>query len=255
MPISNDIYYHLYEGTDERKKPPVVLIHGAGGTHLYWPFQMRRLPGYRVYAPDLPGHGRSGGSGLQTIRAYADTVLTWMDAINLPEAAFIGHSMGSSIVLSLALTYPERILGLGLIGSGVRLQVAPELIEATASPTTFYSAVETLAALSFAPQTDLALTQVATQRMAETRQSVLHSDLLASNEFDPGELVSSIQKPTLILVGEEDRITPVRLATFLKNAVMGSQLIVIPEAGHMVLIEQPQAVADACRTFLSQIPY
>ena len=63
MPVAADLYYHIYEGSEEGRRPPVVLIHGAGGTHLHWPSEVRRLPGYRVLALDLPGHGKSGGAG------------------------------------------------------------------------------------------------------------------------------------------------------------------------------------------------
>ena len=98
--------------------PPSYLIHGAGGHHLYWPPQIRRLTGYRVYALDLPGHGRSGGSGQQTIDSYTTAVKDWLIEVNLHSAVFVGHSMGSAIALSLALNYPDHVLGLVLIGGG-----------------------------------------------------------------------------------------------------------------------------------------
>ena len=78
MPIAADLYYHAYQ---EGEKLPVVLIHGAGGTHLFWPSEIRRLLGFRVFALDLPGHGKSSGRGLQSIAAYATSVLDWMAAL------------------------------------------------------------------------------------------------------------------------------------------------------------------------------
>jgi len=62
MPIASDLYYHVYH---EDNILPVVLIHGAGGNHLYWPSEIRRLPGFRVFALDLPAHGKSGGRAQQ----------------------------------------------------------------------------------------------------------------------------------------------------------------------------------------------
>ena len=93
MPVAVDFYYSVCEGSEEGLRPPVVLIHGAGGTHLYWPAEMRRLPGYRMYALDLPGHGKSGGRGQQSIPAYAQAVLEWLEAVGLHKAAAsMGHT-------------------------------------------------------------------------------------------------------------------------------------------------------------------
>ena len=58
MPLNAEIYYR-YSNEGEREQVSVILVHGAGGTHLHWPTQIRRLPGYNVYALVLPGHGNS----------------------------------------------------------------------------------------------------------------------------------------------------------------------------------------------------
>ena len=128
MPINANIYYFEHQGEGTRK-PPVVLIHGAGGTHLHWPAPIRRLPEYPVYALDLPGHGKSEGRGQQSITAYAQCVLDWMDSLQMHKAVFIGHSMGGAVALTLGLQHPERVLGLGLVGTGARLKVAPAILE------------------------------------------------------------------------------------------------------------------------------
>src|SRR5690606_16855824 len=75
-----DIFYFEYRVSASRF-PPVLLIHGAGGQHTHWPPQVRRLPGTRTFAPDLPGHGRSPGEGRSSIAAYAADMLALMDAL------------------------------------------------------------------------------------------------------------------------------------------------------------------------------
>ena len=121
MPVAADIYYHYFEGSTEGAKPTVVLIHGAGGDHLHWHPNIRRLPDYRVFALDLPGHGKSGGRGQQSISAYAASILDWMEAMGLHSAVIVGHSMGSAVALKLVLDHPQHVLGLGLVGGGARL--------------------------------------------------------------------------------------------------------------------------------------
>lgn len=255
MPVAADIYYHAYLGSEEGKRPPVVLIHGAGGTHLYWPSEIRRLPGYRVFALDLPGHGKSSGRAEQSISGYTGSILEWLEAAGLHSAIFVGHSMGSAIALSLALEHPEHVLGLGLVGAGSRLRVDPALLEITASSTTFHNAVRMVVERSFDAATPEQLTELAAQRMAETRPSVLHSDFLACNAFDETERICEIHQPALMVCGAEDQMTPQRYSRFLTTCIPHSQLVVVPNAGHMVMLEQPQAVATALSDFLAGIQY
>jgi pimeloyl-ACP methyl ester carboxylesterase len=255
MPISTEIYYHIYEGSEEGQRPPVVLIHGAGGTHLYWPAEVRRLPGYRVYAPDLPGHGKSGGRGQQSVPAYAEEILAWLASLGLHSAVFVGHSMGSAIALSLALNHPEHVLGLGLAGGGARLRVAPALLESAAQPATFQNAIESVVSWSFSPQTPAHLVELARQNMIETRPSVLYSDFLACDAFDESARIAEIRQPTLILCGEDDKMTPLRYSQFLASSIPNATLKIIPNAGHMVMLEQPLAVAEALSVFLSTISF
>jgi len=255
MPNAIEIYYHLHLGGSEGLTPPVVLIHGAGGTHLYWPSEVRRLPGYHVYAPDLPGHGKSGGRGMQSIGAYTQALINWLDAVDLHSAVLIGHSMGSAIALALALEHPGRVLGLGLVGAGARLRVAPELLEQASNQTTFLNAVSTVISRSFSPHTPARLSDLAARRMAETRSSVLYGDFLACNDFDVRDRLAEIHQPALVLCGADDQMTPVRHAQFLASGIPHAVLKLIPDAGHMVMLEQPQAIAIAIGEFVGAIPY
>jgi pimeloyl-ACP methyl ester carboxylesterase len=255
MPNTADIYFHFHRGGHEGLKPPLVLIHGAGGTHLYWPTEVRRLPGYLVYAPDLPGHGTSGGRGMQSISAYAQALISWLDALDLHSSVLIGHSMGSAIALSLALDHPERVLGLGLVGAGARLRVSPEILEQTSNQTTFASGVASVISRSFSPNASERLIALATRRMVETRFSVLYGDFLACDEFDVRDRLVELRQPTLVLCGADDQMTPVRYAQYLASGINNAVMKTIPNAGHMVMLEQPLAVASAISDFVGGISY
>jgi len=263
MPRLSDLYYVVHMGicsdganvdvasfTIKNNKPPVVLIHGAGGTHLYWPAVIRRLAGYPVFALDLPGHGKSVGDGKQSIQGYAAVVLEWLDIIGLGPAVFFGHSMGGAIALSLALDYPKRVLGLGLVSSGARLRVHPALLQSTANAATFSTAVEQIMQWAFSPQFSPRKMELAARRMAETPPHVLHNDFLACDDFDVRGRLVEISQPTLVVCGSADQLTPVRFAEYLVAEIPGAHLKIIPGAGHMVMLEQPDTVAEVMGEFL-----
>jgi pimeloyl-ACP methyl ester carboxylesterase len=254
MPVAASLYYfaHLEE---EHLRPPVILIHGAGGHHLHWPPEIRRLTGQRIFAPDLPGHGKSDGVGRQSVADYAQCVLDLLDTLYLHKAVIIGHSMGAAIALTLALDHPRRVLGLGVIGGGARLRVSPDLILNTASPVTMPHALQAIAELAFSPKVEPHLKQTAMQRMAATRPTVLNGDFIACDQFDVMDRLAKIRVPTLVMCGADDRMTPLRYSEYLSASIKHAQLAVIPDAGHMVMIEKPMAVAVALSEFINRFSY
>jgi len=180
------------------KAPAVVCVHGAGGSHLNWPAEILRLPGAVVYALDLPGHGRSTGSGRQTVGEYVAMLVSLLDALNLPDAVIVGHSMGSAVALEMALAHPDRVRGLVLVGSGARLRVAPAILQVM-------------------------------------------------------ERLGEIHAPTLVISGTADQLTPVKYASFLAQSIPGAELLLVENAGHMVMLERPQEVGEALARFVASL--
>ncbi len=130
MPIvqlDGRVIYYTQKKADSPAYPPLVLIHGAGGSRLDWPAELRRLPGPRVIALDLSGHGRSTGTGHTDTRLYADDVCTLLDALHIERAIIAGHSMGGAIAQQIGIHHPERAAGLILIGTGSKLPIDPTL--------------------------------------------------------------------------------------------------------------------------------
>ena len=164
MPVAAELYYYLYEG-GSGEGPSLVLIHGSGGTHLYWPSEVRRIPGYRIYALDLPGHGKSGRRGFQSVAAYGETVLDWMQAVDLHRAVLAGHSLGTAIAIWLAIEHPEHVLGLGLLGAGARLRVHPDILQNVPNETTYQTAISQVVSWSFSEQAPARLVEQAANRL------------------------------------------------------------------------------------------
>lgn len=249
MPIAGKIYYFASrQGSNNGSA--VILIHGAGGTHLHWPYNLRRLNGHRVLAPDLPGHGKSNGIGEQDIDKYAHGLVSWMQEVGVKKAAVIGHSMGGAIAQSIAINYPQLVERLVLISTGAVLPVNQDLLEKVSSPTTAPAALDLITKWSYSPQASPKLLKKAREQMGEIRPSVIYGDFLACNQFDSTKELSNIGAPTLILCGEEDKMTPLRFSKQLEASIPNARLTTIPSAGHMVMLEQPEIVSKMVFDFL-----
>jgi pimeloyl-ACP methyl ester carboxylesterase len=251
MPEASGIVYSVHEG-GRIDLPPVVLIHGAGGSHLSWPVQLRRMAGQRVLALDLPGHGKSGGFAQQSIPAYADRLHEFLSGLGLPEAVLVGHSMGGAIALTVALKYPQHVTGLGLISSGAYLGVDAAMVEALSNPVTVEMGIARLQQLSFSPSTPPALAEAAMRAVRQSRPSLLLADWLACQAFDLRELAHQVRAPAWVVCGADDRMTPPAYSHFLAARLPGAQVTILPGAGHMAPLEQPEALASGLDEFLSK---
>ena len=239
-------------GGSEQEHPPLILIHGAGGSRLDWPPELRRLDGEWVYGLDLPGHGRSQGEGEQSVDRYVERVSNWMEAVSLERAVLVGHSMGGAIALKMALDVPTRAEGLVLVGTGGRLRVNQMIIELTANHETFSRAVDQIIAWAFSPSAPPRLVELARARMVETRPEVLHGDLLVCNRYDVPDRLGEIKVPAQVICGVDDMLTPLKFGRFLAEAIPESSLVAIDGAGHMVTLERPGDVARVVKEFMGQ---
>jgi pimeloyl-ACP methyl ester carboxylesterase len=133
--------------------------------------------------------------------------------------------------------------------------VHPDLLNFAADPTTFYKSTNMLVTCSFSSSAPLRLVELASKRLEVTRQSVFYGDLLACNRFDIMDHLGAIQQDTLVICGAEDQMTPVRFAQYLTSSIPNAQLRIIPDAGHMVMLEQPHLVAESLQSFLIGISF
>ncbi len=232
-------------------QPPLILIHGAGGDHLHWPPELRRLSGASILALDLPGHGRSEGPGRERIEDYADILVGFLDGAGVAKAVLCGHSMGGAIAQAVALAYPERVAALVLIGTGAKLRVAPALLEAILAD---YGAVlEMMADWAFSPTAPAELKELGMKAMGQADPSVVHGDYAACDLFDLRDRLGEICVPTLVVGGTDDKMTPLRFSQYLADRIPDAQLVTLEGAGHMLALEQPAAVAAAVKGFLKRL--
>jgi pimeloyl-ACP methyl ester carboxylesterase len=157
--------------------------------------------------------------------------------------------MGSAIALTLALEHPDDIAGLILIGAGAKLGVDPAIVEGlrtnpmrtieqTITPTSYF-------------RIDLGMGREARAALSFGNLPVFLNDYLACNGFDVRPRLSEISVKTLIICGENDRMTPPMWSAYLNQNIRRSSMALVKEAGHMAPLEKPQACAGLIQGFLT----
>lgn len=232
--------------------PTVCLVHGTGGSSDVFLGQLDGLADLgHIVAVDLPGHGRSGGSIPRRIEDAAAVVAGFLDALGITRVVIGGHSMGGAIAQQFALSYRERLDGLILIGTGARLRVLPRLLDLLAND--YGEGVNLLMSLAFGVGAPAALRAALHRSTAENPAGVVLGDLEACDAFDVMSRISTVETPTLVICGEEDRLTPPKYSRFFGQRIAGAGVVIVPGAGHYVQVEKPRETTAAMREFLARL--
>jgi len=253
MPFKAGFYYSLHEGGKPEQKP-VILIHGAGSSHLFWPAEIRRLSGHTVIALDLPGHGHSSGTGSQSISDFTASIVEFLAVTGIFKAVFIGHSMGGAIALQLAQDYPQHVIGIGAISTGANFYLPSDLTAYLSNESTAAAGRQILTDRLLFPaiqQSPTASLNVKT--MLTARTGVLFSDWVACSRFDVHQSLGLINVPAYIACGTEDRLTPQGQAQFLASGLPIGRLELFRDAGHLLPLEQPVKLAAGLSHFVNDL--
>jgi pimeloyl-ACP methyl ester carboxylesterase len=227
-----------------------LFIHGAGGNHLLWRRTLQYLSGPRyARAIDLPGHP-SGAILCRTVGEYAEAVHAFVSESGLGRQAVCGHSMGSAVALILALDHPADVSSLILIGAGAKLGVDHRIVEGL--ETDPMKTVEDLITPMSFESISLEQGREGRDALSISNLPVFLNDYLACNAFDVRLRLGEIRVPTLIICGEEDRMTPPKWSNYLNHSISESEVFFVRGAGHMVPLEKPEQTARLVQSFLSR---
>jgi pimeloyl-ACP methyl ester carboxylesterase len=246
--------------------PTRVFIHGAQHDHFVWKALVNRCVGPRcnVVAPDLPGHGRCGGAPLPTIEAMADWLVGLLKKLGAPQGlpsvadgtaplTLIGHSMGSLVALEAATRWPGQVGQLVMIGTALPMPVAPALLDAAREAPA--KAMSLINQWSHSPAAwrggqrgmhGVWLPAINLRIMERQPPATLFNDLTACNDYRSGlDALARIACPVTLVAGSADRMTSVKAARKLAARLPAAQLVEIPDVGHALMAEAPEAVARA----------
>jgi pimeloyl-ACP methyl ester carboxylesterase len=240
--------------------PVVVFLHGAGCDHTSWQLQSRWFAwhGHSVLAVDLPGHGRSQGAALANVEEMTAWVGALLKAARVERASLVGHSMGGAIALEAAAALGSKITRIALIGTAAAIPVSDVLLSAARdAPERAYRMMTAWAHGADAkmggnPVPGLWMTGGTLAVFARNGAGVLHTDLAACAGWQTGaRAAKAIRCPALVVVGAHDVMTPARKGRELAGLIEASRTVAIPDCGHMLMAEAPDAVLDALIEFFA----
>jgi 3-oxoadipate enol-lactonase len=254
-----EIAYHvLGEG------PPVVLLHPFPVNHEFWlPVAQALATRYRILLPDLRGHGGSGvGDGPATMDKYAADIARVMDDADIGRAPLVGVSLGGYALFEFWRRHGGRVAALGLCNTKApadsaearagRLQAANDVLERGTGPF-FESMIPRLLGKStLEARPDLVDGALRMMRKMSPEDVAQVQRGMAARP-DSMDTLKTIHVPTLLVTGEEDILTGVNEAELIRQHISGSQLRVVPKAGHYSPWERPEEVCQLLRQFLERL--
>lgn len=242
---------------------PIVLMHSFLCSREMWSYQAAELAAsYRVVNLDMRGHGDSGpAEDPFTLDDLVDDVVVVLDHLGIERAVWGGLSIGGMIALRAALTVPDRIDALIVADSSAERDPLFErtkyrFLGAVARVVGIRPVLGQIVRIMFGRSTrrdNPALVAEWRERFAAVHlPSILQGlDCLIRRPAVLDRL-DTIRVPTLVLVGEEDAGQPPRRSRAIASAIPGSELVIVPEAGHLSALEQPERMTEAMRDFLDR---
>jgi pimeloyl-ACP methyl ester carboxylesterase len=259
VPINNT--YLAYD--DHGIGLPVLFLHAFPLNRQMWQGELMTLLGderYRLVALDWRGFGESDiTTPVSTMEIFADDVAGLMDSLGIQEAVLCGLSMGGYATFAFLRKYPQRVAGLILADTrpgadGSEAQINRENV-ARIAETQGTGAIADLQVprvlseytLQHHPEVELRVRQMID---AATTQGIAAASRGMAQRVDSTGLLSGITCPTLVIVGEQDVLTPPSIAQEYAAQIPGAQCVVIQHAGHLSNLEQPEAFLQTMRGFL-----
>lgn len=226
----------------------LLLLHGSGGEGSVWGYQLAGLAHrFNLIIPDLPGHGKSEGDGLFSVEACAGWVSDLATVMELSDFFVAGHSLGGAVAQAFASACPEKIRGLVLVGTGLNFDVSQEYLHVL--QVDFEKAVKISCDRAYAAAAGEQYRKGFDMLLKNGRKT-LYTDMLACRAFDGTAGAGAIDAPCLVVCGQKDRITAPELSIELSAKIKNSRLCLVPEAGHMVMIEAKDRVNREIENFV-----
>ncbi len=242
------------------KGSQITFVHGWMDTKKLWQSQAEKLASNSVLTFDLRGHGESDKPETDySIPLFADDLFHLLNHLSIKKIILLGHSMGGMIAQQFYLEHPDKVNALILCSTA---SSGRELVESGLDIPAFINeiklkgfrqAIIESASSMLNPSASISLIDLMLKENLKTSPHAAVSSLKAMLDWDSQQEIHDIKVPTLLVVGEEDTITPPTLTRKLNERIPSSKLVTIKKCGHMLFLEKPSELNNTIQNFLSTI--
>lgn len=242
---------------------PVVLIHAFPLSSSMWKPQIKNLERKgKMIVLDLPGFGKSPYEAKTTVPKMAQEAALLLDSLKVTGPVMMaGLSMGGYVAFEFFRQFPTRVKALGLFSTRAgadtpeahekRIKTAEQILK-DGLEDFFKKTVPNLVGKSTQESNPKLLREIMEMISSNSREGVAAGLLAIAGRRDSTDLLASIKCPTLIIAGDEDTLIPFSESEAMHTQIKGSQFHLIPKAGHLVNLEQPEAFQKVFEKFLAQ---
>lgn len=247
VPSKSKTIFHYLDFNPEGT-PPVLLLHGLGADGSSWGYQIPFLceAGFRPIAPDMPGFGKSIPDDKRwTIGSTAADLARFIIGLKVEPVMVVGISLGGTVALQLGLDYPELVERLVLINTFACLRpkrfdemgyLVKRFVVANLRGKEYQA--DAVAQRLFPKPDQTELRKELTQRILQSDERIYRQAMQSLALFDVRKRLAEIKIPTFVISGENDTTVPLPNQNDLVQGIAGARQVIIPDAGHAVIVDQ-----------------
>ena len=254
-------FNHYFEDINPEREDIILLVHGHPFDHSMWNFQVEALKDFRLILPDLTGYGKTDSKSPKIfIEEQALDLAILLDELKTPKVHLIGLSMGGQIIVEFTRLFPDRVISLVICGSSPAAETKPSYFKRL-------ELAERIQSIGMKKYTELDIHKYLHpntinergkaydhlyQMMINTKaESAAASHRGRAERRDNFNYLKRIRVPSLIIVGDSDFFTPAGEMEVVAKQIPNSRFEIIPDAGHVPNMEQPEVFNKLLTDFYS----
>lgn len=241
----------FYEHNNNNSKTAIIFIHGSGEDASTWHNQLKMINSYSVILLDLPSHGKSDRFEKLSLNLYVNVLKSLIDSMDYDRIIVCGHSLGGAVIQSYYFKYPEDLKALILMSTGAKLRVSPAILESLKRDYEEY--LKYLNNVAFSKKTTNLIIEEYKDNSSLVGAEVTYQDFKICDNFNLFEKTNLIKAPCLIICGTDDKLTPVKYSQYFHNKIANSKMVLIENAGHMVMLEKFEEVNESILKFVDDL--
>ena len=241
---------------------PVVLLHAFPMSSAMWEPQLEALKAYRVVLPDFRGFGATPLSAPWFIEHAVDDLFESLSAVGVEKAVLVGLSMGGYVALRAVEKNPSRVRALVLCDtraeadaneSKIKRAAAVDFVRARGAAAFLEPFLNDALASRTRTEKPKVVEFLRNVALRASPEAVMAALAALAARGDATAALSGVKVPAAVLVGSQDKVTPLPLAEVMRARIPGAELHLIPDAGHFSNVENPEAFNERLVSFLQRL--